>query len=150
MDQKLKKKQLVPYFFTKNHLLSSKKHSKICIFRGNLKKTRKTLDFLKKPRKTPEPKIGSKNPRSGEKTLGVASQITATWRTSAVHHAPGSDEKRPNAAYSTNERSSRRRCTRCSSNVAAHRCSSPAMLLGSGTLPSAHRALLALDELFTS
>src|SRR6218665_912982 len=49
---------------------------------------------------------------------------------SAVHHAPGSDEKRLNAASTTNERSSRRRGATCSSTVGAHRCSSPAMLLG--------------------
>ena len=59
-------------FFTKNHLLSSKKHSKICIFRGNLKKPRKTLDLFKNSRKTQNPRSGRKKPRSGEKTLGVA------------------------------------------------------------------------------
>jgi len=45
IDQKLRKQQLIPYFFGQNHLLSAKaKHSKRCIFREN-----------------------SKNPRSGRK-----------------------------------------------------------------------------------
>src|SRR6218665_3953887 len=46
-DQKLKKLQLVPYFLTKNHLLSSKKHCPICIFWGNLtKRTQKNPRFF--------------------------------------------------------------------------------------------------------
>ena len=45
-DQKLKKQQLVTYFLTKNHLLSSKKHCKICIFRGNLTKPQKNPRFF--------------------------------------------------------------------------------------------------------
>jgi len=57
-------------------------------------------------------------------------------RTSAGHHkhVPGSEEKRPNTVRSfTNDRS-RWRVATGSTTVAAHRCSSPAMLLGSGTL----------------
>jgi len=59
MDQKLKK-QLVPYFFTKNHFLSTKKHCKIRIFLANL---RKTLDFFLNPRKNP------RSPRQKPRTL---------------------------------------------------------------------------------
>ena len=51
-DQKLKK-QLVPYFLTKNHLLSSKKHCKICIFRGNLTKLQKNHRFFENPQEKP-------------------------------------------------------------------------------------------------
>src|SRR6218665_1924170 len=68
-DQKLKKQQLVPYFLTKKHLLSSKKHSKICIFRGNLTKPQKNPSFFEKPQeKTLGLQEKTQNPRSGRKT----------------------------------------------------------------------------------
>src|SRR6218665_3686273 len=86
MDQKLKKQQLVPYFLTKNHLLSSKKHCKICIFRGNLTKPQKNRRFFKNPRKNPrspnknprtldrvgKPQIWGENPRSGNAEYDVS------------------------------------------------------------------------------
>ena len=68
IDQKLRKQQLIPYFFSKNQLLFIKKHSKFCIFRGN-KKKQKTLGFLKNPRKKPKATVKkSQNPRSGRET----------------------------------------------------------------------------------
>jgi len=51
-----------------------------------VKKPRKTQDILKTLEKTQdtqeksqEPKIGSKNPRSSEKTQGVATLLTTCW-----------------------------------------------------------------------
>src|SRR6218665_2827591 len=43
IEQKLRKQQLIPYFFSKNLLLFSKNHLKICIFRANLKTPEKNL-----------------------------------------------------------------------------------------------------------
>ena len=66
-------------WFSNFHLLID---SKICFFWRNLKNYRKTLDLLKKARqnprppwKIPEPKVGSKKPRSREKTIGVATLL---------------------------------------------------------------------------
>src|SRR6218665_1220990 len=60
IGQKLRKQQLIPYFFSTNHLLSAKqKHSKRCIFTRKSKNPRTTLGLLK-------------NPRSREKSLGLA------------------------------------------------------------------------------
>src|SRR6218665_1186983 len=52
IEQKLRKQQLIPYFFSKNLLLFSKNHLKICILRANLKTPEKTLGNREK---TPEP-----------------------------------------------------------------------------------------------
>src|SRR6218665_1610045 len=52
IEQKLRKQKLIPYFFSKNFLLFSKNHLKICIFRENLKTPEKTLGNREK---TPEP-----------------------------------------------------------------------------------------------
>ena len=51
IDQKLRKQQLVPYFFSKNHLLFSKNYSKY-VLPVKFEKPRKTLAVLKTPEKT--------------------------------------------------------------------------------------------------
>jgi len=67
INSKLRKQQLILYFFSKKTLAFSKKHSKTCIFRGSLRK-RKTLGVLKKPRQNPRPPCKKpKIPRSGWK-----------------------------------------------------------------------------------
>ena len=69
IDQKLRKQQLVPYFFSKNHLLFSKSYSKIlCIFRWNLEKKQKNPSFLKTPEKTLGLLEKTQIPRPGRKT----------------------------------------------------------------------------------
>ena len=66
IGQKLRKQQLIPYFFSTNHLLSAQqKHSKRCIFTRNSKNPR-TLGLLK-------------NPRSREKSLGLAT-MPPCWK----------------------------------------------------------------------